>query len=64
MNWTTIKERLKSKVVWTAVIAQALLIITCFNADIAAEIKAVAIPVLEILSLFGVLNNPSDAENF
>lgn len=64
MNWTTIKERLKSKVVWTAVIAQVLLIITCFNADIAAEIKAVAIPVLEILSLFGVLNNPSDSENF
>ena len=45
-------------------IAQLLLIITGFNADIWDEIKAVAIPVLEILSLFGVLNNPSDAENF
>lgn len=64
MNWTTIKERLKSKVVWAAVIAQVLLIITCFNADLAAEIKAVAIPVLEILSLFGFLNNPAEHDSF
>ena len=64
MNLNTIKERLKSKVVWTAVLAQVLLIITCFSPDIANELKAVAVPVLEILSLFGVLNNPADSDNF
>lgn len=64
MNWNTIKERVKSKVVWLAVIAQVILIVTCFNQNLAAEIKAVAVPVLEILALFGFLNNPADKDNF
>lgn len=64
MNWNTIKERLKSKVVWAAVLAQIILIITCFNQDLAAEIKAVAVPALEVLALFGILNNPTDKDNF
>lgn len=64
MNWTTIKERLKSKVVWAAVLAQITLIITCFNQDLAAEFKALAVPALEVLALFGILNNPADKDNF
>lgn len=64
MDWKTIKERCKSKVVWVAVIAQIALIITCFNPDLATEVKAVAIPAIEILSLFGFLNNPADKDNF
>ena len=64
MNWTVIKERLKSKVVWAAVIAQVLMIIACFNQTLADEVKAVVIPLLEILALFGILNNPADKANF
>lgn len=64
MNWTTIKERLKSKIVWMAVISQLIVIIACFNQNVADEFKAIAVPILEILSLFGILNNPADKENF
>lgn len=64
MNWETIKKRITSKVVWAAVIAQVVLIVTCFNQDLATEIKAVAVPILEILALFGFLNNPADKDNF
>ena len=58
------KKRLKSKVVWLAVLAQIMLIVTMFVPQIANEIKVVATVVIEIATLFGVLNNPTDEENF
>lgn len=58
------KSRLKSKVVWLAVLAQLVLIITNFSPDVANEIKIVATSVIEILTLFGILNNPTDKERF
>jgi len=60
------KERLKSRVVWGAVLAQVIIIIGVFlpDATITAEIKAVFTAVLEIFTIFGILNNPTDKENF
>lgn len=58
------KERLKSKVVWLAVSAQVLLIITVFAPEVTNEIKIVATSIIEIATLFGVLNNPTDKDNF
>ena len=60
----SIKERLKSKVVWLAVIAQILVIIGVFVPDISDTVKIVGTAVVEILTLFGVLNNPTDRFNF
>ena len=58
------KERLKSKVVWTAVLSQVLIIIALFLPNIADEGKIIGTALLEILTLFGILNNPTDKENF
>lgn len=58
------KERLKSKVVWLAVLAQVLLILTMYAPQISDQVKVVATAIIEILTLFGVLNNPTDSENF
>lgn len=62
--WAKVKERLKSKVVWLAVIAQVVLIITLFAPELSDTVKIVATSLIEIATLFGVLNNPSDSDNF
>lgn len=59
-----IKERLKSKVVWLAVLAQILLVVTMYQPELAVEIKTVATAAIEIATLLGVLNNPADRDNF
>lgn len=57
-------ERLKSKVVWLAVLSQVLIIISLCVPQISDTVKTVVTALLEILTLFGVLNNPADKENF
>ena len=59
-----ILKRLKSPVVWVAVLAQVAIIIAMFNPDLATNIKAVGASIVEILTLIGVLNNPTDSEKF
>jgi uncharacterized membrane protein len=58
------QERLKSKVVWLAVLAQVLLIVGLYIPDIANEVKIVGSAAIEIATLFGILNNPTDKESF
>ncbi len=60
----TILKRLRSPVVWGAVIAQVTLIVNLINPDISAEVKAVSTAIVEVLTLFGFLNNPSDSDKF
>ena len=64
MNWNEIKKRLKSPVVWTAVLMQVVLIIALFNKELSETIKIIGTSVIEILTLFAILNNPSDKSNF
>ncbi|MCD7722462.1 MAG: phage holin family protein [Clostridiales bacterium] len=61
---TQLKERLKSPVVWLAVIAQVCVIAAMFAPDLSDGIKTAGTCIVEILTLFGILNNPSDSENF
>lgn len=58
------KERLKSPVVWAAVLSQLCIIIALFAPDISDEFKTAAACVIEILTLLGILNNPTDKNNF
>lgn len=58
------QNRFKSAVVWGAVLAQVLLIIGLVNPDITDEIKLVGGAVIEILTIFGILNNPTNKEGF
>lgn len=58
------QERWKSKVVWLAVLAQVLIIVGLFVPGVAEPIKIVGTAIIEILTLFGILNNPTDKENF
>ena len=58
------KKRLKSKVVWLSVLAQVLLIVGVFIPNISDEVKIIGTCLIEIATLFGILNNPTDRDNF
>lgn len=57
-------QRLKSPVVWISVISQIALIVAIFNPDITDSVKIVGGAVVELLTLFGILNNPENKEGF
>lgn len=56
--------RLKSPVVWLSVIAQVCIIITLLSPHASYVFKTVATSLVEIATLFGVLNNPTNKEGF
>ena len=58
------KDRIKSPVVWAAVLAQVILVVGLYAPDISDTIKIIGTAAIEILTLFGVLNNPTDREGF
>lgn len=61
------QNRLKSPVVWAAVATQVLAILTLlgvFNELVSGAIKTIVTGLLELFVLFGVLNNPTDGQNF
>lgn len=58
------KHRLTSPVVWGSVLAQVLLIVGLYMPNITDSVKIVGMAVIEILTLFGVLNNPTNKEGF
>lgn len=61
------QNRLHSKVVWMAVVAQIvglLIVLGVIDTGMGNAVNAVASSLCELLVLFGVLNNPTDANNF
>ena len=58
------QSRLKSKVVWLAVLAQILIILGVFVPQISDEVKVVGTALIEIVTLFGILNDPTSKDNF
>lgn len=63
----TLQNRLKSKVVWGAVIAQVLAILLALGVIDAGQsdaVNAVVTAVLQLMVVFGVLNNPTDPVGF
>ena len=59
-----IVNRLKSPVVWISVISQIALIAAIFNPDISDSVKIIGGAVVEVLTLFGILNNPENKDGF
>lgn len=57
-------EKLQSPVVWAAVAVQITNIIVVFNPDVANMFKAVATPIITIVTLFGILNDPNSKDQF
>ncbi len=57
-------QRLKSPVVWISVISQVALIVAIFNPDITDSVKTIGGVLVELLTLFGILNNPENREGF
>lgn len=61
------QNRLKSPVVWAAVVAQILAILVLVGVigeTLSDAIKVVVAGMLQVLTIFGVLNNPTDGESF
>lgn len=58
------KNRLTSPVVWLSILSQILLVITLVNPAVADTVKIVGTVIIEILTLVGILNNPTDKQNF
>ena len=57
-------ERLKSKVVWMSVLGQVLLIVGFCIPSLSDGVKIIGGAVIEILTLFGILNNPTNRSGF
>lgn len=65
--WNTIKERIKSPVTLAAIVGQIvtiLLMIGAINTGAGETVNNVTAGVIQLLVLFGVLNNPTDTANF
>jgi Bacteriophage holin. len=63
----TIMKRLKSPVVWAAVVAQVLTILLTLGAiETGTEtlVNQIVAGMLQLLVIFGVLNNPTDQGGF
>lgn len=60
----TIIERLRSWPVWLAVIGQITVIVALVNPEIAETVKVIMTSVGTIATAFGILNNPTDSQNF
>jgi len=61
------QNRLKSKIFWTAIAAQIvtiLILMGVINTGLGETVNQIIAIVLQILVTFGVLNNPTDKENF
>ena len=61
------QKRLKSWAVWTAVVSQVVAILILTNVIPLEQVeilKGVATAVLEMLVLFGILNNPQASDHF
>ena len=65
--WNTIKERIKSPVTLAAIVGQIvtiLLMVGAINTGLGDTVNNVTAGVIQLLVLFGVLNNPADKANF
>ncbi|GHU83047.1 hypothetical protein FACS1894196_2310 [Clostridia bacterium] len=61
------QSRWQSPVVWAAIVAQAaalLLTVGVIDTGLSDTINRVAAGILQMLTIFGVLNNPTDREHF
>lgn len=61
------QSRMKSPVVWGAVVAQVLAILITLgviDTGMSETINQVVAGVLQLLTIFGVLNNPTDKAHF
>ena len=61
------QNRLKSKIFWAAIAAQIvtiLILMGVINTGLGETVNQIIAIVLQILVAFGVLNNPTDKENF
>lgn len=61
------QNRWKSPVVWAAVVAQGLTILLTLGVittGLSEALDTVIAGVLQILTILGVLNNPTDGEHF
>lgn len=59
-----LKDRLKSKIVWVSILAQVIGVMTLYAPELADGTKVIAMAVIEIATLIGVLNNPTDKVNW
>ena len=61
------QNRLRSPIVWASVAAQALSILVALgavNTGLSDTLNGVVAAVLQLLVVLGVLNNPTDGEEF
>ena len=58
------QNRLKSKYVWVAVLAQIMLVLGLYMPSVSNEVKIIGTAVIEIFTLVGVLNNPANKKEW
>ena len=58
------QNRLRSKVLWVAVVAVVVGVVTRYIPNVSTDVKFIADAVITLLTLFGVLNDPTSKDKF
>ena len=58
------QNRLRSPIVWAAVLMQLLVVVGLFLPNVADIIKIVGTCLIETLTIFGIFNNPTNPQGF
>lgn len=59
-----VQNRFRSKVLWLAVVAVVVGVVTRYIPDVSTDVKFIADAVITLLTLFGVLNDPTSKDKF
>lgn len=59
-----VQNRFRSKVLWLAVVAVVVGVVARYIPDVSTEVKFIADAVITLLTLFGVLNDPTSKDKF
>ena len=58
------EQTLEVKVLWLAVVAVVVGVVTRYIPDVSTDVKFIADAVITLLTLFGVLNDPTSKDKF
>lgn len=58
------REKLRSKVVWLTALPLIAELIAVYSVGVSEQFLQVATPIVTLLALFGILNNPDTRDKF
>ena len=58
------REKLRSKVVWVTALPLIAQLIAVYSVSVSEQFLSISTPIVTLLALFGILNNPDSTDKF